>query len=145
MHGMIARRRLAKVFGAIQPILALALPALAQGPDVSDDVFYQFMPIAWRASEARCKAEAAGSGQPEVRYRFGDFAGMTESLDYLKKLGITAVWMTPIFPSPAYHGYQHGAADSLNPWFGTDSEWIAFVRAAHAKNIKVFIDLVAYG
>ena len=70
---------------------------------------------------------------------------MTESLDYLQGLGITAVWMTPIFPSPAYHGYQHMPADHVNPCFGTDQDFIAFVKAAHARKIKVFVDLVVYG
>ena len=68
------------------------------GRPVADDVFYAFMPIAWRDSD-------------NDTYRFGDFGGMTASLDYLEYLGVTAVWMTPIYPSPAYHGYQHGPAD----------------------------------
>ena len=46
---------------------------------------------------------------------------MTASLDYLQDLGVTAVWMNPIFPSPPYHGYQHGPADQVNPWFGTEA------------------------
>jgi len=142
---MLHRRRAALLIGALQPLLGIVFPSLAQGPDASDEIFYQFMPIAWRASEARCKAAAAGSEAPEIKYRFGDFAGMTESLDYLHKLGVTAVWMTPIFSSPAYHSYQHMPADTVNPWFGTEQEFIAFVRAAHAKKIKVFIDLVVYG
>ena len=97
-----------------------------------DEVFYQFMPIAWRDSDNDAQ-------------RFGDFGGMEASLDYLQSLGITAIWMNPIFPSPAYHGYQHGPADQLNPRFGTEPQWISFVEAAHARGIKVFIDFVVYG
>lgn len=100
--------------------------------DARDEVFYQFMPIAWRDSDNDAQ-------------RFGDFGGMEASLDYLQGLGVTAVWMNPIFPSPAYHGYQHGPADQLNPRFGTEPEWISFVEAAHARGIKVFIDFVVYG
>ena len=99
---------------------------------VRDDVFYMYMPIAWRDSDA----------DP---WRFGDFGGMTASIPYLKALEVTAVWMTPIFASPAYHGYQHGRADSLNPRFGDEPQFWSFVQAAHAESIKVFIDLVAYG
>jgi len=138
-------RRVVCLIVVLIALLGVASPASAQGPDASDEIFYQFMPIAWRASEARCRAAAEGSDAREVKYRFGDFAGMTESLDYLGRLGITAVWMTPVFPSPAYHGYQHMAADAVNPWFGTEEEFIAFVKAAHARKIKVFIDIVAYG
>lgn len=100
--------------------------------DIRDDVFYHIMPIAWRDSNN----DAA---------RFGDFNGLTASLDYLESLGITAVWINPIFPSPAYHGYQHGAADTLRAEFGTEPEFIAFVEAAHARGIKVFLDFVVYG
>jgi len=102
------------------------------GLDARDEIFYQFMPIAWRDSNGDT-------------YRFGDFGGMTASLDYLESLGVTAVWMNPIFPSPAYHGYQHGPADQLNSWFGSEAEFLGFVQAAHARGIKVFVDYVVYG
>lgn len=112
----------------------LACPAQAGelNTDVADDVFYQFMPIAWRDSN-------------NDAWRYGDFGGMTDSLEYLEYLGVTAVWMTPIFPSPAYHGYQHGPPDTLNPWFGDEPQFLNVVAQAHARGIKVFIDFVAYG
>lgn len=120
-------------------LLLAALPAAAgpataaplAGRDVRDDVFYQFMPIAWRDSD--------GDAQ-----RFGDFGGMAASLPYLKDLGVTAVWMNPVFGSPAYHGYQHMPANVLNPWFGTESQFLSFVAAAHAESVKVLLDFVAY-
>lgn len=115
--------------------LAAVLPAggaSAAGQDVADEIFYHFMPVCWRDSNNDTN-------------RFGDFGGMTASLPYLSSLGVTAVWMNPPFPSPAYHGYQHGRADQLNPWFGTEPEFIAFIEAAHAVGIKVFVDFVAYG
>jgi len=102
------------------------------GREVAEDVFYHFMPIAWRDSN-------------DDAYRFGDFDGMTASLDYLQNLGITAVWMNPIFPSPAYHGYQHGPADEVNARFGIEAEFLNFIQQAHARGIKVFIDFVVYG
>ncbi|MGD8453565.1 MAG: alpha-amylase family glycosyl hydrolase [Phycisphaerae bacterium] len=107
--------------------------ATAQQPRPgADEVFYHFMPIAWRDSD-------------NDAYRFGDFDGMTASLDYLEQLGVTAVWMNPIFPSVAYHGYQHNAADEVNAWFGNEAQFLGFVSAAHARGIKVFVDFVAYG
>ena len=116
----------------VSAILGLsARPAEAQ-IDPRSEVFYHIMPIAWRDSDNDAQ-------------RFGDFQGLIDSLDYLEDLGITAVWLNPIFPSPAYHGYQHGRADQVNPWFGTEAQFIAFVEAAHARNIKVFLDFVVYG
>ena len=115
-------------------VVVTATPCAAGPGDRAgaDEVFYHFMPIAWRDSD-------------NDAYRFGDFGGMTASLDYLEDLGVTAVWMNPIFPSPAYHGYHHGPADQVNSWFGTEADFLAFVAAARARGIKVFLDLVVYG
>jgi glycosidase len=115
-------------------LVSPTLPARAgplAGRDPRDDIFYQIMPIAWRDSDNDAQ-------------RFGDFGGMTASLPYLKSLGVTAVWMNPVFGSPAYHGYQHMPANTLNPWFGTEPQFLSFVNAAHAESVKVLIDFVAY-
>jgi glycosidase len=118
--------------------LALALGAATafaeplNGREPVDEVFYQFMPISWRDSNNDAQ-------------RFGDFDGMTASLDYLVDLGVTAVWMNPVFPSPAYHGYQHGPGDQINSRFGTEAQFRSFISAAHARGIKVFVDFVVYG
>lgn len=124
-------RLAATVTVAASATLAAARPG-DDRPALADEVLYQFMPIAWRDSD-----------NDELRY--GDFGGMLASLDYLQALGVTGVWMTPIFPSPAYHGYQHLEADRVNPRLGTEEQFLAFVREAHERNIKVFIDFVAYG
>jgi alpha-amylase len=113
-------------------VLAATALSVAQPSPVADDIFYHFMPIAWRDSD-------------NDTYHFGDFGGMIASLDYLEDLGVTAVWMNPIFPSPAYHGYQHGPADALNDRFGTEAEFLDFVQQAHARGIKVYVDIVVYG
>ena len=124
------QRAILAAFAILMPASALAAPLDGRAP--ADDVFYHFMPIAWRDSD-------------NDTYRYGDFGGMTDSLDYLADLGVTAVWMNPIFPSPAYHGYQHGPGDQLNSWFGNEADFLAFVDAAHAHGIKVCIDFVVYG
>lgn len=111
--------------GSAQAQLGAARP-------VQDDIFYQIMPMAWRDSNNDAQ-------------RFGDFGGLTASLDYLEDLGVTAVYIQPIFPSNAYHGYQHGDALQLNSRFGTEAQFLSFVNAAHARGIKVFLDMVVYG
>lgn len=116
----------------------------AQSP-LADDILYQVMPIAWRDSDhdpASPDAPARAAADP---YRDGDFRGMNAALPYLSTLGVTGLWSTPIFPSPAYHGYQHAEPDRVNPALGTESQFLDFNRAAHAANLRVFIDLVAYG
>jgi alpha-amylase len=108
-------------------------------PIVRDEVLYHFMPLTWRVGPGQTsdfKGQAV---------RFGTFRGMTEGLPYLASLGVTGVWINPIFPSPAYHGYQHDDATKLNPRLGTEEEFVEFVKAARALNIKVYLDIVVYG
>jgi alpha-amylase len=73
----------------------------------------------------------------------GDLDGITTKLDYLRSLGVTAVWLTPIFASPSYHGYDTTDYDTINPDFGTTQDLQELVDAAHAKGIKVILDFVA--
>lgn len=80
----------------------------------------------------------------------GDFKGLTAHLDYLndgvpgstKSLGVGAVWLMPINPSPSYHGYDVTDYRGINPAYGTLADFDAFVAAAHQRGIKVVIDFV---
>ncbi|MDI1319870.1 MAG: alpha-amylase family glycosyl hydrolase [bacterium] len=82
-------------------------------------------------------------------YHGGDFAGLTARLDYLKNLGVTAVWVTPPFRnkpvqrgSAGYHGYWVLDFLHIDPHLGTDAEFQEFVRQAHARGLKVFMDII---
>ncbi|HDQ71425.1 MAG TPA: DUF3459 domain-containing protein [Chloroflexi bacterium] len=72
----------------------------------------------------------------------GDLPGLTSRLDYLQDLGVTAVWLMPIHPSPSYHGYDVTDYFAINPDYGSLGDVIAFVDEAHARGIRVIIDLV---
>lgn len=80
----------------------------------------------------------------------GDFSGLTQKLDYLNDgdpntstdLGVTALWLMPIHPSPSYHGYDVTDYKGINPDFGTMADFQAFLDAAHARGIRVIIDYV---
>jgi len=80
----------------------------------------------------------------------GDLIGFTEKLDYLNDgdpethddLGIGGIWLMPINPSPSYHGYDVSDYFGINSDYGTMAEFQAFLDSAHARGIKVIIDLV---
>ncbi len=80
----------------------------------------------------------------------GDFNGFTAKLDYLndgdpdtdEDLGIGGIWLMPINPSPSYHGYDVTNYFGINPDYGTMAEFQSFLESAHARGIKVIIDLV---
>ena len=91
-------------------------------------VFYQIYP--------RSFADGDGNG-------IGDFKGMLEKLDYLSDLGVDAVWLSPHFPSPNWDcGYDISDYTNVAPEYGTLEDFKTFLAEAHARNIRVILDLV---
>jgi glycosidase len=72
----------------------------------------------------------------------GDLNGITARLDYLKWLGVSGLWLTPIYPSASYHGYDVTNFFAVNPQFGTMADFHRLLKEAHARGIKVLIDMV---
>lgn len=73
----------------------------------------------------------------------GDFRGLTEKLDYLQDLGITAVWILPFFPSPLRDdGYDIADYININPIYGDLDDFKTFLEAAHERGIRVIIELI---
>lgn len=72
----------------------------------------------------------------------GDFKGLTAKLDYLQDLGVNGVWLMPIMNSPSYHKYDVTDYKSIHPDYGTVDDFKNFVTEAHARNIKVIVDLI---
>ena len=80
----------------------------------------------------------------------GDFKGLTQKLDYLNDgidsttsdLGVTALWLMPIMDSPSYHGYDVMDYRKIERDYGTNQDFNNFLDSAHARGIKVIIDLV---
>ena len=83
----------------------------------------------------------------------GDLKGLTDRLDYIEGLGVTAIWFAPIFQnkpvqgdpgqeSAGYHGYWVTDFTRPDAHFGTGEEFRAFVEAAHARGMKVYMDII---
>lgn len=116
-----------------------------------DDVIYLVMPDRFADGDPANNDPAGSEGfynrkQP-FAYHGGDFAGLIEHLPYLKDLGVTAIWLNPVYDNndrgADYHGY--GATDfySVEEHFGTLDGFRALVDAAHAEGIKIIQDQVA--
>ncbi len=73
----------------------------------------------------------------------GDLPGITARLNYLQDLGVDLIWLTPIHPSPSYHGYDVLDYDAVNPDFGTLSDLDRLLSEAHRRGMRVLLDLVA--
>jgi glycosidase len=87
-------------------------------------------------------------------YHGGDIKGLTQRLDYLQRLGATAIWVAPVFKnkpvqggpgleSAGYHGYWVTDFTRVDPHFGTNADFKALVDAAHARGMKVYMDIIA--
>jgi len=73
----------------------------------------------------------------------GDFAGLTQKLDYLQDLGVTALWLLPFYPSPLKDdGYDIADYTNVHPSYGTLADFRAFLREAHRRGIRVITELV---
>jgi maltose alpha-D-glucosyltransferase/alpha-amylase len=73
----------------------------------------------------------------------GDFPGLTEKLDYLQELGVTALWLLPFYPSPLRDdGYDIADYTDIHPDYGTLRDFRDFLREAHARGLRVITELV---
>jgi len=91
-------------------------------------VFYQIYP--------RSFADGNSDG-------IGDFKGITEKLDYLKDLGVDALWLSPHFPSPNWDcGYDISDYCNVAPEYGTLDDFKTFLTESHKRDIRVILDLV---
>ena len=73
----------------------------------------------------------------------GGLRGITARLDYLVWLGVDAVWISPIYPSPmADFGYDVSDYTGIHPLFGTLEDFDRLIEAAHARGLRVLLDFV---
>ncbi|HVL79598.1 MAG TPA: alpha-amylase family glycosyl hydrolase [Sphingomicrobium sp.] len=83
----------------------------------------------------------------------GDLKGLTSRLDYIQGLGATAIWLSPVFKnkpvqgpkggeSAGYHGYWVTDFTQVDPHLGTNADFKALVEAAHARGMKVYMDII---
>jgi alpha-glucosidase len=73
----------------------------------------------------------------------GDLQGVISRLDYLQELGVQAIWISPIFPSPmADFGYDISDYQDIHPLFGTMADFDALLQDVHRRGMKLLLDLV---
>jgi len=74
----------------------------------------------------------------------GDLKGITSKLDYLKDLGVDAIWITPCFPSPQVDfGYDVSDYENIDPMYGTLADFDRLVAEGKKRNIRIILDFVS--
>lgn len=83
-----------------------------------------------------------GRGWGSDPFMGGTLAGVARRLDYIRDLGFDALWLSPIFPSPTYHGYDATDLFAIEPRLGTMDDFRALLHGAHERGIRVLLDFV---
>ncbi|GAB5379517.1 MAG: hypothetical protein Alis3KO_29130 [Aliiglaciecola sp.] len=125
--------------------------------DVRDDIFYFVMPDRFYNANpnndngSTVHEVSQGGYVIDSKWGFhgGDMQGIEEKLDYLKGLGVSAIWMTPILRNDAvqwggyaHHGYWIVDFTEIDPHFGSNDDLKNLIEAAHDKGIKIFFDII---
>ena len=119
------------------------------------DVLYMLMPDRFASSgtdKSRIKGMLPYSinrNEPSLRHG-GDINGIRQHLDYFNDLGVTALWFTPVLENNSpdngkqstYHGYATTNYYRVDPRFGTNEDYSALIEEAHAKGLKVVMDMI---
>jgi glycosidase len=149
-------------------LLSIAFACAANAADAvrerapTDEIIYFVLPD--RFENGNPANDRGGLGGDRLKNGFdptskaffhgGDLQGLTARLDYIQALGATAVWLTPVFKnkpvqggpgqeSAGYHGYWITDFTSVDPHLGDAAQMQTFVRAAHARGMKVYLDIIA--
>jgi neopullulanase len=151
-------------------LLSLALTASAAAPLAAqnyrarlpeDEVIYFVLPDRFANGDASNdkggltgdKMQTGFDPTHKGFYQGGDLKGLTQKLDYIQGMGVTAIWFAPVFKnkpvqggpgqeSAGYHGYWVTDFTQIDPHFGTNAEFKAFVDAAHGRGMKVYMDII---
>jgi len=144
----------------------VAWPALATAPDYrqrppQDEIIY--FVLTDRFDNADLSNDRGGHMGDRLTTGFdpahkgffhgGDLKGLTRRLDYIEGLGATAIWLGPIYKnkpvqgppgeeSAGYHGYWITDFTTVDPHYGSEDDLKAFVDAAHARGVKVYLDII---
>jgi maltose alpha-D-glucosyltransferase/alpha-amylase len=112
----------------------MAKPEMHAAPEVLDPLWYKSAIIYEVPVRAFFDSNADG---------IGDFRGLTQKLDYIQDLGVTALWLLPFYPSPLKDdGYDIADYYSINPIYGTLTDFRAFLREAKVRGLRVITELV---
>jgi len=118
-------------------------PQFATPEWVKDAVFYQIFPDRFARSDRVQKPrhlEPWDSAPTEYGFKGGDLLGIVDHLDYLQDLGITAIYLNPIFQSTANHRYHTHDYYHVDPLLGGDAAFRVLLEETHRRGVRVILD-----
>jgi len=113
-------------------------------PDWAEkQVFYQIFPERFRNGDPALNPENTvpwGSAPDRENFMGGDLRGIIEKLDYIQDLGVTCLYLTPVFAAPSNHKYDTTDYYEIDPAFGTKEDLSNLVRGVHERGMKILLD-----
>jgi glycosidase len=110
------------------------------GSDSGCPVFYGSTPATLHPTWSEPVEDARATGVFNRDFFGGDLEGVTEKLDYLKSLGVDAIWLTPIFKARSNHRYDTDDYQQIDPGLGGDVGFILLANATEARGLKLILD-----
>jgi glycosidase len=134
--------------GCVEPPVPGEAPLTSNVTDWRDEVIYQILTDRFEDGDTSNNTPVVDLDDPTA-YHGGDWQGIIDRLDYLGELGVTALWISPVVKNveqdagfSSYHGYWAQDFSRPNPHFGDLVGLREMVDAAHARNMKVILDVV---
>ncbi|WP_236602645.1 alpha-amylase family glycosyl hydrolase [Microbacterium sp. 8M] len=138
---------------AAQTVAAGTSTVPSPGPLAEGDVIYQVLVDRFSDGDSTNNNQGAGEYDPSNlgMYHGGDWKGLTQKLDYIANLGVTAIWISPVSEQQplsrdgleaSYHGYFTKNFATPNQHFGSTAELQTLIDTAHAKGLKMILDVV---
>lgn len=137
------------------PLLERAMSGDARQGFTSADALYLLMPDRFASGDKKndqlpgMNAYRVDRSEPSLRHG-GDLEGIRQHLDYFTRLGVTALWFTPVLennsadngPNSTYHGYATTDYYRVDPRFGSNDEYRRLIAEAHEHGLKVVMDMI---
>lgn len=118
-------------------------PGVAHGEPVSGTSWIygqQVWKNAWTADVCDPRAASPCPDAYSNQFYGGDLDGVVDELDYLQQLGVTTIYLNPIFRAPSNHGYDTQDYFTINPYFGTLATFNTLAAEAHARGMRLILD-----
>jgi len=116
----------------------------SRAPDWADgQVYYQLFPERFNNADGSLDpvgCDAWGAEPTRENFMGGDLRGITEKLDYIKSLGVTCLYLTPIFKAPSNHKYDTVDYFDIDTHFGTKDDLKALVNGVHERGMRILLD-----
>jgi len=130
--------------GHVEPVTQYAFVVDEEAPPgwAREAVVYQIFVDRFRDHRRSPEAHADLQADELRHFWGGTLRGIIDSLDWIAALGANVIWTTPFFVTPSYHGYDITDYYSVDPRFGSNDDLRELVQQAHARNIRVVLDLV---